>query len=278
MNQINLNGKFLNADETVLLASNRGYRYGDGIFETMKVINHRIQLQVFHFERLLASLSLLKIVPPNHFSTDKLMSEILALCEKNNCEELGRIRLSVSSGNGGLYDSAREMQYLIEAWPLDEAANRLNENGLAIGVFRDSKKSTDQFSNLKSANFLPYTMAAVFAKENKLNDCLVLNQTGQIADSTIANLFIIRGHQITTPPLSEGCVNGVMRRFLMENLKSWGYPVIEASVSIDDLLRAEEMFLTNAINGIRWVKAFEEKSYSNLKISDIYHHLMKTIS
>jgi branched-chain amino acid aminotransferase len=258
MNYISLNGNIQPGDKPALLVSNRGYRYGDGLFETMKLMNGEILLELFHFQRLFSGLLVLKFEIPKLFTPRFVKQEILGLCKKNQCEKLARVRFSVSRGNGGLYDEDRTLQYVIECWPLNEAADKLNENGLMIDIYPDARKSCNVFSNLKSANFLPYSMAALYAKKNKLNDCLLLNESGHIADATTANLFIIKGGNITTPALSEGCVNGVMRRHLLERLK-----VEESVITIDNLLHADEVFLTNAIKGIRWVKQFRDTTYGN---------------
>lgn len=277
MNSICFNGKIIPADEPVLLASNRGYRYGDGLFETMKVAEGKILLSDHHFERLFAGLALLQFEIPRLFLRQKTEDEMLSLCKKNNCEGLARVRLSVFRGNGGLYDEDKGLQYLIECWPLTESVSKLNENGLVIDVFPGAEKSCDKFSNLKSANFLPYSMAALYAKEKKLNDCLVLNTTGGIADSTIANLFIIKNAIVITPGLEEGCVNGVMRQYLLKKLQAADYPVQEATLSVNDILVADEVFLTNAIHGIRWVRQFRDMSYGNVKTVEIYNRFIKTI-
>lgn len=277
MATICVNGKFTDADKAVLLASNRSYRYGDGLFETMKVINGRIQLINLHMDRLFKSLSLLKFDIPGLFTAEIIQKKILELCRHNECEEMARVRLSVSRGNGGLYDEDRKLQYLVECWPLNQSVTQLNENGLVIDIYPDAAKSTDRFSNLKSANFLVYSMAACYARENKLNDCLVLNTLQQIADSTIANLFLVKGETIFTPALSEGCVNGVMRKYLLESLAASNYQVEETIVSAEDLLAADEVFLSNAINGIRWVQRFRDKIYSNIKTVEIYRRFCQTI-
>ena len=277
MNSICFNGKIIPADEPVLLASNRGYRYGDGLFETMKVAEGKILLSDHHFERLFAGLALLQFEIPRLFLRQKTEDEILSLCKKNNCEGLARVRLSVFRGNGGLYDEDKGLQYLIECWPLTESVSKLNENGLVIDVFPAAEKSCDKFSNLKSANFLPYSMAALYAKEKKLNDCLVLNTTGGIADSTIANLFIIKNAIVITPGLEEGCVNGVMRQYLLQKMQAADCAVQEATLSVNDILVADEVFLTNAIHGIRWVRQFRDMSYSNVNTVEIYNRFIKTI-
>ena len=270
MNYINVNGKIQAGDKPALLVSNRSYRYGDGLFETIKVINDKILLEAYHFERLFSGLTFLQFEIPKLVTAKKLAGEILELCNKNECSQQARVRLSVSRGHGGLYDEDRVLQYVIECWPLDEPVNGLNDpdsyrDGLVIDVYPDARKSCDIFSNLKSANFLPYSMAAIYAKENKLNDCLLLNDSGNIADSTIANLFIIKDGIISTPALSEGCVDGVMRRYLLERMKQKdiGFKVKESIITINNLLLAEEVFLTNAIKGIRWVKQFRDRIYGN---------------
>jgi branched-chain amino acid aminotransferase len=146
-----------------------------------------------------------------------------------------------------------------------------------IDIYQEARKSCDVFSNLKSANFLPYSMAALYAKENKLNDCPVLNDSGNIADTTIANLFIIKNGIISTPALTEGCVNGVMRRYLLEKLRDGGYEIQESSVSVADMENADEVFLTNAINGIRRVRQFRNKMYSTKRTEEIYSRFIQTI-
>lgn len=278
MENICFNGKIVAGSGPVLMASNRGYRYGDGLFETMKLVKGNIVLAALHFERLFSGLSLLKFDLPELFSAEQLQKDILQLCHKNNCGQLARVRLSVFRGNGGLYDADKKAQYLIECWPLQESVNQLNENGLVIDVYPDARKSMDQFSQLKSANFLPYSMAALYAKENKWNDCLVLNTSGNIADSTIANIFMIKEKVITTPALTEGCVGGVMRRHLLTALGKEGYDIKETMVTVDDLQKADEVFLTNAINGIRWVRQFRDRVYSNSSTMEIFTRFVKTIS
>lgn len=278
MNSICFNGKIISATEPVLMASNRSYRYGDGLFETMKIKGGRILFADYHFERLFSGLSLLKFETPGLFTATRIEKEILLLCRKNECGQLARVRLSVFRGNGGLYDSDRTLQYLIECWPLNESVNKLNENGLVIDIYREAEKSCDKFANLKSANFLPYSMAAQFAKENKLNDCLVVNTSGRISDATIANVFIIKHGMVITPGLNEGCVNGVMRRYLLAELLKANFEIQEQTVSINDISTADEVFLTNAINGMRWVQQCGESKYTNKLTIEIYNRFIKTFS
>ncbi len=278
MSFIVVNGQLQKAAEPALLITNRGYRYGDGLFETIKVSRGRILLSDLHFDRLFKGLALLQYEIRRFFDRGKLETEILQLCEKNNCAGLGRVRLSVFRGNGGLYDPGdRTVQYAIECWPLDESANELNENGLVIDIYPGARKSTDDFSALKSANAIPYSMAAIYARDHKLNDCLLLNSDGRLADSSIANLFIIKNNQVLTPGPGQGAVQGVMRRYLLEQFPALGLEAVETVISPADLAAADELFLTNAIKGIRWVRQCGQKEYTHTRTSGIYQSIVRTI-
>jgi branched-chain amino acid aminotransferase len=276
MKWIIVNGKLQNSEEPVLFADDRGFRYGDGLFETMKMVNGNIPLIQLHFDRLFSGLQLLQFKVPALFTSTNLIKEISALCNKNGYTT-ARIRLSVSRGKGGLYDENSDLNYVIECWEIDPMANSFNENGLAVGVFENAKKSCDAFSNLKSANFLIYSMAAIFAKANKFNDCLILNVHDRISDSTIANVFWVKDLEIYTTPLTEGCVDGVLRKYLLNESSKHGVIVKQKGVDISELEEADEIFLTNAVKGIRWVKSFQDKKLTNRFSSEIYQRFIKTI-
>ena len=274
----NYNGRFFEQGEAVLSGDNSSYRYGDGLFETMKAVNGNVLLAKYHSERLFLGIKVLKFHIPSLFTKEKILDEIKSLCEKNKCGSLARVRLSVSRGNGGIYDCDNKFTYLIECWPLEQQPEDDNDNGLVIDIFPDARKSIDVFSNLKSANYLPYVMAAVWAKENKLNDALILNQYNRICDATIANVFWIKENKIHTPPLSEGCVAGVMRRKILdcgrgsyrEQIADLGLNVSESELTENILLDADEVFLTNVITGIRPVKQCGNKVYQNNIISKVF--------
>jgi branched-chain amino acid aminotransferase len=291
MNYLNLDGEILSADRPALMADNRGYRYGDGLFETIKVIGKRICLEEYHFNRFFAGLRLLRFEVPAELTSDLLTKQVLELCEKNQCTELARIRMSVFRGNGGLYEGDDKLHYIIECKPVPIDLNQWRENGILVGIYTDARKSSDAFSHLKSANYLPYVMAAKYAQSNEWDDCLVLNQHGRIADATIANVFVVKDGTILTPPLSEGCVDGVMRRYLLEslNVDPGNYQGVKPNVkeeclTIEDILNADEIFLTNAISGIRWVRQLQDKTYGHsrtlskgLLSEKIYNQFIKTI-
>jgi branched-chain amino acid aminotransferase len=255
----------IDSELPVVTAGNRAFRYGDGVFETMKVSGARIHLGHFHFERLFRSLAVLQI-NPDALRIDVLEKNILSLCEKNQTSASARVRLEVfrdEAGNG----------YVIEASKLEEDAAELNENGLHICIHPFARKACDGYANLKSANFLPYVMADIYREEKNAGECLVLNSFGNIADGSRTNIFLIKDNEVFTPALHQGCINGVMRRFVIDALKKNDYPVKQTEVTVDMLLEADGIFLTNAIRGIKWVGAFEKKIYAKQPVEKLYRNI-----
>ena len=268
------NGKISKADKLLISPDNRSFRYGDGFFETIKVVNGKIILADYHMERLFSSLDLLQFQHPNYFTPDYVKENILALTKKNHHDKLARVRLTVFRGEGGLYDVTNHFpNHLIQTWELNPVNTILNENGLVLGIYKDARKVCDHFSHLKSNNFLSYVMAALWAKENKLNDAILLNPYDRLADASIANVFIVKDGVIKTPALTEGAVNGVMRKHLLKSLREENMPVEETQLQVEDILQASELFLTNAIYGIRWAKQLGESGYTN-QLSSLLHKKM----
>ncbi len=270
MNFVCFNGKFLPTSEPIFTAGNPCFKWGDGVFETMKIFNGKILLESLHFDRLFLSLRLLQIEIDKTFDQPSLSVNIIDLCKKNNFD-LARVRLAVYR------NEENKAAYVIEASPLEINSMEWSEEGLKIDLYPFARKSMDAFSNLKTANFLPYVMAARFAKEKNLDDVIVLNAASNICDSSRANIFLIKNDEAYTPALHQGCINGVMRRFLLESLKANGQRIHQKEITEEDLLNADEVFLTNAIHGIRWVKSFRQKEYGHSKTFSIYKQFISTI-
>lgn len=257
----NHNGKIINSVETLIHPDNRSFRYGEGLFETIRLQKGDMPLWNEHWKRLSHSLPHLYFSLPQHFTNEYLKNEVLSLAEKNKCSDAARVRITVFKGEGGLWEKpTSSFNYLIQCWPMEKKEFKLNENGLSIGVFEDGWKSCDAFSNLKSNNYLLYAMAAQYAKQQKWNEALIQNQHNRICDATIANVFFVKDGVVHTPHLKEGCVNGVMRNYLLKQFTQAGVKMQEGSYTIDEFLLAEEVFLTNAIYGMRWVKSFGNKT------------------
>ncbi len=262
----NINGKIIPAVDAAVPADNGAFRYGYGLFETMLVQDGVIRLKQYHWERLLQGIALLGFELSKLVTTDKLEEQVLKLVAKNKLEHLCRVRLQLYAAGGGLYGlTTPQPGYIIECFPLGDDALMLNENGLVAGFVEGVQKSADVLSNLKSCNALVYAIAARQAKARQWNDALISNSSGNIIESTIANIFWIKDEKIYTPPLTEGCVSGVMRRHLMQILQG----VIEQPLTGEILLDADEVFLTNAIKKIRWIGRIEDKEYGNELIKKI---------
>jgi branched-chain amino acid aminotransferase len=250
---------------------NQSYKWGDGLFETMKVFRGRLLLEAMHFERLFLSLRLLNITWENSLTQSRLVAQILQLCEQNNCIRHARIRLAVYRNEDNTAG------YSIEAVPLDEQINQWSEKGLTITIFPFARKSMDAFANTKSANFLPYVLAQRYAAEKGVDDALVLNAQNFLCDSSKANVFLVKGKNLYTPALHQGCVNGVMRRVVVEEAKQLGYRLHQDEVDEAQLLAADEVFLTNAIQLIRWVESYKTASYECTQTRKLFDAVSATI-
>jgi branched-chain amino acid aminotransferase len=250
------NGKFHQEHDAVISPDNRSFRYGDGVFETIRFHKHQMPLWNYHQQRLFGALDYLKFNVPKLLTADYLHNLILALIKKNDLTN-ARVRITMYRGEGGLTDkNPLQPGFVIQTWPIAEEALSLNVNGLRLGIFREGRKAIDYYSHLKTNNFLVYTQAALEAREQKWNDALVLNSENRIADSAIANIYWVKDNHIFTPPLSEAPIQGVMRRFLLEQL-----PIHEHPLTIEALEQADEVFLTNAVRGIQWVAFVGDTPY-----------------
>lgn len=258
----NYNGKLYKNEKAVISVNNRSFRYGDGCFETMKMLDGKVVLWSYHLERIFTSLQKMSFNKPNFFITDLFKEELIEVARRNHHKKSGRIRLTIFRGDGGLYDvEDHTPNYIIQSWDLNSSNNKPNENGLVVDIYTEARKINDGFSHIKSNNYLCYAMAALWAKELKLNDAILLNTAGNITDSTIANIFIVQNGIIKTPALAEGPVGGTMRKYLLKCMRDANMKVEETTVTVDDLKTASEIFFTNAIYGIKWVKEIGQNTY-----------------
>jgi len=268
MNFVCFNGKYINDNELLFNAQNRSFRYGDGVFETIKVFQNNIMLADYHFDRLFTSLRLLQIGIDENFTAEELSKYIIQLCSKNQCSDLARVRLAV------FRNKENKCEFIIEGFPLSIEVMKMNEIGLTIGLYPFVRKQCDVFANLKTANYLPYVMSEIYARERGWDQSIVLNSQNKICDASKANVFLILKNEIYTPALHQGCINGVMRRFIIERLKKSGFLVNQTEVDENMLLNADEVFLTNAIIGIKWVQQFKNVIYNNQITSKIFDELI----
>lgn len=261
---INFNGKIAPADKPLFTAHNRSFRYGDALFETIRVINGTPQFIEKHIERLKIGMKFLKMDISSEYTPDYFNQLIIELSKNNNIQKDARVRLSVFRNNGGYYTPlTNEVSFLIEIENNTEMGYVLNKDGYKIDVFQELTKNLNSLSFIKSANGLVYVLAGIYKKQHDLDECIILNNQGNVAEAISSNIFTVKNGVLYTPPLSEACVNGIMRQQIINIAKENRIAVYENPIALNVLLNSDELFLTNAINGIRWVGQYKEKQYSN---------------
>lgn len=260
---INFNGELLPADGKLLTIANRAFKYGDGLFESMRLMKGQLKFPDMHADRLQRGMKALKIDGYSQMDTWFLKEKVEQLASRNKIKH-GRLRLTVYRDAEGLYaPTQNKAGYCLELQPLDEPRYFLNEKGLIIDVFTELPKPTNYLSNIKTCNSLPYVMAGIFKTQNKLDDAFLLNQNGFLCEASSSNIFVWYKSHLYTPALSEGCVEGVMRQIVMKLAVDNKIPFTEAQINPDILYEADEVFLTNAVKGIQWVMGFGVKRYFN---------------
>ncbi|PJA06965.1 MAG: 4-amino-4-deoxychorismate lyase [Flavobacteriales bacterium CG_4_10_14_0_2_um_filter_32_8] len=260
---INYNGFLYQEDEPIFTIKNRGFRYGDALFESIRIIDGQPCFLQDHFSRLKKGMGVLKMRSAK-MSFENIETQIIKLIEKNRIKKGGKIRLSLFRSGDGLYTPENESKsYVIEAMPLKENLFELNKDGLIIDVFSEYRRHATALSQIKTTNNIPHVLAGIFVKDNGLDDCLVINEHGRIVEASSSNIFLYKNNNIYTPSVEEGCMDGVMRRQILRIAKELNINVFEGMVNGSMLLQADELFLTNAIKGIQWVSAYRQKRFYN---------------
>lgn len=261
------NGQLLPAGQPVIAAANPGFRYGEGLFETMKMLQGNILLFNHHCQRLQQGMGLLGM---GHQAADNnaIAAQAKILAQKNGCLKMARIRWTVYRQEDGAAG------YVLEASTLEREAFRWQEQGWLLGLYAENTKATGPLANLKSANYLVYRLAAAAAAQQGADECIVLNAHGHVCDGSRTNIFILKDGLLQTPPLTSGCVAGVMRRHVLHYCSANNISFAEKELLPDDLLAADEVFLTNAIQGIRWVSHYQGKEYGNAFTKNLYYNLL----
>jgi branched-chain amino acid aminotransferase len=268
---INFNGILTGPQTAVATAFNRGLRYGDGLFETMYWDGLKIQNLDFHLDRLFQGLMILKFDLSGGFTRSFISEEIKRLCDNNAVASKARIRLNVFREDGAvLLPAGNKPEFIIESSVLPEE----NQGPLRLTLFKAESKSTGILSNLKTNNHLLNLLAIQYAKENGFDDALVLNSRGNICEASSSNLFLVQKGILFTPALSQGCVAGTKRRELLEILPTLGFQIEETIITKDMVFEMEEVFLTNAIRGIRPVICIDNTYYSR-ELTGILTRLIK---
>lgn len=269
---VNFNGKLLPETENYLNHTNRGMRYGDALFEAIRVSGDTIFFWEDHYLRLMASMRILRMEIPKHFTMEFLEKEIVKTIASNGLtNSSARIRFTIFRNDGGLYlPETNDISYCIEANVLPSPFYILNDDVFEVELFKDFYVNADMISTLKTNNKIINIVGSVFAEENDYDNCILLNQNKQVVEFLNGNIFMVKEGDIITPPLKDGCLNGIIRKKLIEIMtKLENYHLKEESISPFDLQKADELFLTNSITGIQSVTKYRKKEFTNTVSKDL---------
>lgn len=265
-----INGDIISRDIPAIGINNRSFLYGDGLFETIHAYGTQGRNLNLHLSRLKQGMNLLNIEIPVYLDEQMLSKEISRLLNKNRSFGSARVRLTVYRNSGGRYAPEDNTPgFVIETDPLDTKMYEFNTQGLVVDIFSEIKKPLNPLSSIKSCNSLFYVLAGLYQKKNGFNDCILLNECDRITEAISSNIFIVKGDNIYTPSISEGCIPGVMREVIIKVAPKIGFKVSnQVAIPASNLLDCDEIFLSNTITGIRWVVAFRQQRYFN-KISKL---------
>ena len=266
---VNFNGTIIPSSNTFLNHENRGFKYGDALFETLRIVNGKLFFWEDHYFRLMAGMRVLRMEIPMKFTMEFLEQEFLKLLDTKDLQNQAvRVRLTVFRNDGGKYTPfTNDTSFVIEAEELETSFYTIAENSYEVELFKDFFVNADMLSNLKTSNKLLHVVSSVYAKENGYQNCLLLNGAKQVVEATNGNIFLVAGETIKTPPLKDGCLNGILRKKLIEIISKWeDYVLEEASISPFELQKADEMFITNTIVGIQPITKYRKKEF-DVKVS-----------
>ncbi len=257
-------GEFLSDASATIAKDNRAFRFADGFFESMRIVNGKALYLESHFARITATAAALKIRPSEDFSLEKLRAEVQELLQRNGITAGGRMRITFYRKSTGFYlPKQDEMTYFIEAEPLLDNEFVLNSTGRQVDIFMDFKKEVNKLSVFKTLNCQLYVQAGIHARDKGLDEALIQNSKLSIIESNSSNLFIVSNGVLYTPTLEDGPVAGTMRMNVINLALEHKIKVYECTLNPHNLLAADEMFLTNAVRGIEWVVGYRTKRYFN---------------
>jgi len=261
---INNNGTITEAIQ--LSINNRGYKYGDALFETIKVLNGKVLFWEDHYFRLMASMRILRMEIPMNFTMEFLENQIQKTLKSNQLENSSaKVRLFIHRNEGGLYSpESNDVSFVVTTEKLATDIYLLNDTDYEVDLFKDYYVSPDLLSTLKTNNKILNVVGSIYAKENNLDNCLVLNTNKSVVEALNANIFVLKDNTLKTPPLQDGCLKGVMRKQIIDIVKTMPeIEIIEESISPFELQKVDEIFITNVIQGIQPVSKYRKKNYRN---------------
>jgi branched-chain amino acid aminotransferase len=260
---VNYNGN-IQENSNFSIESNRGFLYGDAIFETIKVLDNKVLFLEDHYFRLMASMRICRMEIPMNFTMEFFEEQILKLTNSLEKSNSFRVRFSVFRNSDGFYTPiSNEIEFIVVAVSSENTVYTIEKSHYEVELYKDFFIPKQLLSTLKTNNKMLQITGSIFAKENGYDNCLVLNDEKNVVEALQSNLFMKIGNVVVTPPISDGCLNGIMRKQVIEILnKMDGIEVKETSISPFDLQKADELFLTNVITGIQPITKYRKKEYT----------------
>ena len=260
----NNNGALVESN-VITATANRGFLFGDAVFETIRVRKGKVLFLEDHYFRLMATMRIVRMEIPMNFTMEYLEAQVLLTVKSNHCENAARVRITVYRNEGGLYlPETNAISFVIQAVPIDTEEYIINTFSYEVDLYKDFHIAKHLLSTLKTTNKMIYITGSIFAKENDLHNCLLLNEEKNVVEALQGNIFMLMGNTLITPPISDGCLNGVMRKNILSIAKTLDeIEVVEKSISPFDLQKAEELFITNVITGIQPITKYRKKEYQS---------------
>lgn len=261
---INFNGN-IHDSSNFAIENNRGFLFGDAIFETIKVNGTKILFLEEHYLRLMASMRICRMEIPMNFTMEFMEEEILKLIELQTSKVSNRIRFSVFRNAEGFYNpTSNDVKFIITCTKLSSEKYVFLPLTYEVELFKDFHVSKHLLSTLKTNNKMINVVASVFAKDNGFDNCLLINDDKNVVEAINGNIFMKMGNQLITPPTSDGCLNGIMRKQIIALVnKIENIEMIEKSISPFDLQKADELFLSNVITGIQPITKYRKKEFTS---------------
>jgi branched-subunit amino acid aminotransferase/4-amino-4-deoxychorismate lyase len=267
MSHTNHDGRIYINEEAGPDSQNATLEIGDGLLETMLYTKNGIRFFEQHMLRLNESLAYIGFPEIGKEYLRKEIIKTIAAGGRTDDEVMLRCRFFMNAGDKHLHFTIETVQpqFTHTKWP---------DSGLRLGISQNARKYHGSASHLKTSLRLPYQAAGAEAELNGWDDALLLNAEGRIAESSHSNIFIVLENKIFTPPLTDGCINGIFRAFLLSSNFAGTFLFEERPLTIAMLQKADEIFLTNAVRGLQPVSFFMDKFY----LSNITRQLFDSIS
>lgn len=273
---VNINGRIVAESKAHLNFFNRGFTYGDAVFETIKVNVDRPIFWEAHYFRLMASMRILRMDIPMSFTPEFLESEIKSLVKAyGQSAPSYRVKLYVHRKPGGFYTpNSNEIEYAITIAELSSDLYAMSEDDYEVELFKDYLIAPNLLSTLKTNNKIVNVIGSIFAKENNYANCFLLNTNKHVIEALNGNLFLVQGNTIKTPPISDGCLKGIIRQNIIDIIKSDSDLTLEeVSISAFELQKSDEIFITNVICGIQPVTKYRKKQFNSTVTKSLLKNL-----